>query len=116
MLSLYSFYAAVFKNPLHVLCFKLAKLMLAGREAHQEVAIAPVTACIWAFSVMGGLQMFVGKQSLENVNKLATATNYPFLFFFIAPLKCRALNTRKLQIVRTLLIILAHSNRQDVTA
>lgn len=59
--------------------------------------------------------MFVGKQSLENVNKLATATNYT-LFFFIAPLKCRALNTRKLQIVRTLLIILAHSNRQDVTA
>lgn len=57
--------------------------------------------------------MFVGKQSLENVNKLATATSYTF---FITPLKCRALNTRKLQIVRTLLIILAHSNRQDVTA
>lgn len=57
--------------------------------------------------------MFVGKQSLENVNKLATATNYTF---FITPLKSRALNTRKLQIVRTLLIILAHSNRQDVTA
>lgn len=57
--------------------------------------------------------MFVGKQNLENVNKLATATNYTF---FITPLKSRALNTRELQIVRTLLIILAHSNRQDVTA